>query len=49
MPIAKFRYCGINAKSRMMDGKNSQAEVKKRASVLDICVTHNDHRTLYMQ
>jgi len=32
-----------------MDGKNSQAEVKKSASVPDICGTHHDPRTLYMQ
>jgi hypothetical protein len=49
MLIAKFQYWRINAKSRMMDGKNSQAEVKKRASVMDICVTHHGHWTLYMQ
>lgn len=33
-PIAEFQYWGINAKIRMMGGKNSQAEVKKREIVL---------------
>jgi hypothetical protein len=33
-PIAEFQYWRISAKVRMMDGKNSQAEVKKRAIVL---------------
>jgi hypothetical protein len=32
--IEEFQYWGINAKIRAMDGKNSQAEVKKRAIVL---------------
>ena len=33
-PIAKFQYWGIKAKIRMMDGKNSQTEVNKRAIAL---------------
>jgi hypothetical protein len=45
-PIAEFQTWGINEKCRMMDGKNTQREVKKCASLLDICVTHHDPRTL---
>jgi hypothetical protein len=46
--IAELQTCGMNEKCRMMDGKNTQAEAKKRETLLDICATHHDPRTLYM-